>query len=311
VELADKDDSADQSKAMSHSRSWVIAILLMGYGVAGLAGECDKAQKRELKQFFKGRRVTASIDLPLVHLPGGMWVFWNGEYDLETYAESLKHGPASILRGQSSVIKDVRVRGKDILYEVGGGGLMAHWQGPYDKTPAEVRKHGSLVGVAFGRKLTAADCSVESNIRALSGVMDIAGVDAPPPLPGTQTDSAVTTGSGSVGPPVPAGEPGFELISAEVEPTRVRPGESIRLITHFKVTGGSVVEVAESRQLYSGDQGLFSQPRSETTSWPAGVHESTLEFEVPAVAGPGFYRYEVVIQALGQERRKDSLFEIY
>jgi hypothetical protein len=199
----------------------------------------------------------------------------------------------------------------DALISRGENALMADWRGPYDKTPAEASKHGSLVGVAFGRNLTAADCSVESNIRALSGVLEIAGVDAPPPLPATPADSASASESASLGALAPAGEPGFELISAEVEPARVRAGEMIRLITHFRVTGGSFVEVTESRRLYSGGNGLFSQPRSEATAWAAGVHQSTLEFEVPAVATPGIYRYEVVIRALGQEKRKESLFEIY
>jgi hypothetical protein len=292
------------------SRVLAPAVVLLLCGSLALAAECSGDQKKKLERFFEGRRVTAKIDLPLVHTPGGLWVFWNGEYDLESYAESLKHGPASILRGQTSTIKDVRVRGKEILYGVGGGGLMKHWKGPYDQSPEQARKHGSLVSVTFGRKLTAADCSVESNVRALSGVLEIAGMEAPAPLPSTPA-AAGTSGSASVSAPAPPEESGFELISAAVEPARVRPGESVRLVTHFRVNGSTLVEVSESRQLYLQGQGLFSQPRVAAASWTAGVHQSVLAFQVPAGAPTGVYRYAVSVRALGRQHDKEALFEIY
>ena len=94
-----------------------ISVLLLACRTGAPAQECSQEQKNKLREFFRGRTVTAKIDLPLVQSPGGLWVFWNGQYDLDTYAESLKHGPASILRGQSSTIKEVRVRGKESLYD--------------------------------------------------------------------------------------------------------------------------------------------------------------------------------------------------
>jgi hypothetical protein len=289
-----------------------VSALLLACGAGGLAQECSDAQRNKLKEFFRGRLVTAKIDLPLVQSPGGLWVFWNGQYDIETYAESFKHGPASILRGQSSSIKDVRVRGKEILYDVGGRGLLAHWKGPYDKTPEEVYKHGSLVSVTFGRKLSAADCSIESNIRALSGVLEIAGVDAPPPFSGiSAAPEEATPKSAKAVDSAPKGASGCELISAEAQPNRLHVGETIRLIAHLSVSGDSPVEVTELRQIYFEGQGLFSQPREATSSWEAGVHQSTLTFAVPDVAKPGIYRYEVLVRGPGAEQRKGTLFEIY
>lgn len=288
-----------------------VSALLLSCG-AGLAQECSEAQKDKLQEYFRGRIVTAKIDLPLVHYPGGLWVFWNGQYDIDTYAESLKHGPASILRGQSSSIKEVRVRGKEILYDVGGRGLVAHWKGPYNKTPEEVRKHGSLVSVTFGRKLTAADCSIESNIRALSGVLEIAGVDAPPPpsgIPAAPEEASPKSAKTVDG--ARKESSGCELISAEAQPNRVRVGETIRLIAHLSVSGDSPVEVTELRQIYFEGQGLFSRPREATSSWEAGVHQSALTFAVPDVAKPGLYRYEVLVRGPGAEQRKGTLFEIY
>jgi hypothetical protein len=289
---------------------------LLASPAAHAEASCSREQKKDLERFFEGRTVTAKIGLPLVNYPGGMWVFWNGDYDLGAYAEALRMGPVAIVAGQSAPIKKIKVNKKYIQVWVNGAGLHYSWKGPYQMSAAQAYKNGSKVYVSLGGGvIDPAFCNIETMVRALVGVMDISGAsqylepvqettpDLPQAIAGTEEDSSVQE----------ATDPQLMLVSAEVSPTRIRPGESIELTVYFRVEGlaaSQVMEITELRQLYLSDQALFSVPRSTTGKWGNGLHHTSLEMTIPGKAEPGVYTFAITLESSSNMLSKDALFVV-
>ena len=133
---------------------WIalLAALLIAFAfptIAAAAGpapsDCTDAQKKELERYLVGRSITAKIDLPVVNNPG-LWVYWNGQYNVQSYAESLEFAPAAVLQGESARIDSLRITGNWIGVNVNGNGVhpVNNQQAKYfNMSREELSRHGS------------------------------------------------------------------------------------------------------------------------------------------------------------------------
>ena len=292
----------------------------------GQTGPCTKEQQRQVESFLEGRTATAKIDLPLDN-HAGLWVYWNGEFDVELYAQSLTKAPVSVPRGRAGTIVDVSFGRNEINVDVNGRGTYVNSRAAerVQVSPEEAYRMGSRIAVTFGRRLTEQDCRIESVVLALDGVVAIAGAEAIveraaraagllPPAPTAETVGRVPAAADrpAATTPTPA-QPNVALLAAEVQPMELAPGDEVKLSVHFQLAGlapGTTTSVLEERQLYFQDRPLFSDARSATRSWPDGTHTTTFSFQFPESASAGVYRFVVSIQTLGQTLEKDAAFVV-
>jgi hypothetical protein len=301
---------------------WAALLIAFAFPTTAAAGspaqsDCTDAQKKELERYLVGRTITAKIDLPVVNYPG-LWVYWNGQYDVESYAESLEFAPAAVLQGESARIDSLRITGSWIGVNVNGNGMhpVNNQQAKLSSmSREELFRRGSQVAVTFGRDLTESDCRIESVLRALSGVMDVAGTgadDPEPDLPGTLIGPSGTGGAvGGESPGVSIAT--LRLITARVLPTVFKPGTGVQLNVSFEVAGlaaNELLEVVEERQLFFEGRPLFSAPRSGTSRWGNGSQATTLEFRFPDSAAPGIYIFLVTLRAADSEFHGAALFQV-
>lgn len=75
-----------------------------------------------LRRAFEGRMVRVKIDMPGTH--EGVDIHWGKEQplDVKSYAQRLKNNPVAVARGDSILVTIVRVKSKNIEFQLGGGG---------------------------------------------------------------------------------------------------------------------------------------------------------------------------------------------
>ncbi len=84
---------------------------------------CAFAQdEAALRRFFEGRTVRVKIDMP--GSQEGVDVRWRqqAELDMKAYSQRLKKYPVSIANGDSVIVTMVRLKSKNIEFQLGGGG---------------------------------------------------------------------------------------------------------------------------------------------------------------------------------------------
>lgn len=106
-------------------------------------------------------------------------------------------------------------------------------------------------------------------------------------------------------------KPKVEVLTASVQPARVRAGEQVDLVIHYRVSGipeGTIFEAVEHRTLLSGDKKLtfFKDPINRTQ----GSFTSTKKIRVPAGTEPGVYRFLARVVFAGSESKTEAIFEV-
>ncbi len=282
----------------------VVAAVLMAPVIAQAGkGGALKQQVAALQAEFVGKQIVAKIDLPVVR---SLYVFPNGDFDEQRYYKRVKKFPPRLVRGDRAELRKLVVEKDRIALCINRCGLPKMAVSGGTKYISGGKKAGARIEIEFGRPVTADDLRTEVVLAAVANVIDIEGVSFAPAAPttATQTASGAAWNSGA--------QPVAELLSAEVEPTEVRPGETVALIAHFEVSG--VVEgelpVTLVRQLSLDDAPLLSPAHSETGSWANGRHSSRMEMPVPASAGAGVYSFEITLRGGAVEERKTALFVV-
>lgn len=250
---------------------------------------------------LEGRAVTAKIDLPLHK---GMLVYGNGEIDFAVYRVKLESLGSSIRRYERARITQVKKKGDQLQIRLNSGGRTPGLAGRKELRwilPEQMNSQGTTILVDYGRPPTEADMQPASVARVLRDVLEIDGVSAPPAV------------ASSAAPATPDPPPGARILSVEARPSRVARGKELDLAVHFEVKGASTGQplgVTISRQLYRGEETLFSAPRTQQGHWAAGVHSAHFAFTVPSSAGAGFYRFKAWVSHNGNEEAVEALFEV-
>ncbi len=75
-----------------------------------------------LKSFFEGKQVRVKIDMPATH--NGIDINYRGTppLDFKSYSQRLKNYGASLRNGDSVMVTAIRLKGKNIEFQLGGGG---------------------------------------------------------------------------------------------------------------------------------------------------------------------------------------------
>jgi hypothetical protein len=94
----------------------LLAIILSLTFVASAQTEAD------LKQYFEGRHVTLKIDVPATKDGVNVYPERAQPLDYSEYATRLKRSGTSIRRGESVMITKIKVKGKHVEFQLGGGG---------------------------------------------------------------------------------------------------------------------------------------------------------------------------------------------
>lgn len=76
-----------------------------------------------LRRYFEGRTVVAQIDMPGTSKGVDVWPARDVQLDGPEYAERLRRHGAAIAVGQPAVVTRVKVKGKHIEFQLGGGGF--------------------------------------------------------------------------------------------------------------------------------------------------------------------------------------------
>lgn len=111
----------------------------------------------------------------------------------------------------------------------------------------------------------------------------------------------------------PAASAAVALLGVELQPTEVRRGGKVAVITRYEVSGliGAATQpVTEERQIYFEGAPLFKQPNTVTSDRRNGRSETTFEFTLPAAAEAGVYTVEVTLRASGTESIQKVLFVV-
>ena len=237
-----------------------------------------------------------------------MVVYPNGELDARIYRKKLTGRGVSVHRFETARLRDVLVKDKRIEVKINYGGLGGRvgGRGPTGSS-SDYSKLGTTIRIEFGRKLTSQDLDPAIVVSALRSIIEIDGFSAPAVQPAQ--DPAVQ-------PPAPAttfAVPEVSLQGIEVQPPKVAPGETVRLIMLIGVkgmVGENRIEVAEERQVFLDGRPLFSAPRVETAAWGNGTHTRSREFAIPAAAPPGVYTFKATVRSGAGVDSKEAVFVV-
>lgn len=293
------------------SMKWigVCALLWVGAAPHVLAGGLDD-QEKQLNRIFGDKPITAKIDLPLIR---SVYVTPQGNVDQERYRKRLLKRPPSILQGEAAKLTKIIVK-KDVVHVlINRGGVPGFSMGPGSKVIGNKKKVGSRIEIEFGRKVEPQDLTQEMLLTAVSSVIAIEGFQAPveQARPDEVFDTTTPVTSGPV--ETPAADIAVALLSAEVQPLKLRPGQQVSLMTVLEVSGlasGDELDVTLTRQLLFDGQPLFSEPRVARERWGNGRHTSTFNFDLPQAAAPGVYTYVTRITQPTETEEKETLFVI-
>jgi hypothetical protein len=247
-----------------------------------------------------GRLVTAKIDLPLRK---GMVVYSNGEIDFAVYRTKLEALGSSIRRHERAQITKIKRKSDHIRVRLNKGGKGGHVNKKALRwiIPELMNSKGTTIHIIYDHSPTEQDLRPERIAHVLRDVLEIKGIRS---TPATQPRPAV------VEPPVSSGA---TLVSIEARPSRVISGQSLNLTVHFEVEGATTerpLSLTIIRQLYRGDNPLFSAPKTQQGYWAAGLHSSNFSLTVPPTTSPGVYRFKAWLSYGGKEDVREALFEV-
>lgn len=108
-----------------------------------------------------------------------------------------------------------------------------------------------------------------------------------------------------------SGQPNIKIVSATAQPAVVRRGSELELLISYELHGvdlGSGLEIAETRELISGDDRLavFNATRSRKP----GLYTSSHKIQVTESTKPGRYTYRAEIRLNGTVSEASSVFEV-
>ncbi len=96
--------------------SSLLTVILLTALVASAQTEAD------LKRHFEGRHVTLKIDMPATKDGVNVYPERAQPFDYSEYATRLKRHGASIRRGETVMITKIKVKGRHVEFQLGGGG---------------------------------------------------------------------------------------------------------------------------------------------------------------------------------------------
>ncbi len=102
----------------------------------------------------------------------------------------------------------------------------------------------------------------------------------------------------------------LKLFGVSVEPNRVRPGSSIKLMVTYRVEGkgGGVTQVNERRSIIHEGRLLTSLEASMSRA--VGTHQSSQPLSVPHDIEPGLYELSVDLETMGSRSTQTALFQV-
>jgi len=267
-----------------------------------------------LNKHFK--EIDATVRIPLPFSKVNMFrveVSTDGELDMALYRKRLGISDVSFQPGDHVRRLFFKPKPKEGALAVS----LLRKNSPYPK---------AVLGIMFGHKLRAEDVTRENVVRALSGILDIEGESVT--IDSAFDAAALEALLEEVPSSVPAGLPGtaaperrpsaeplkpvLTVLSAEVEPVRVRRGERFEMILHFEIAGvqsGRALPLTEERQIFFGDRALLPSVVTTTADWGSGRHSTHESLKLPGNAPLGVYRLEVTVRGAGGEQTAEALFE--
>ena len=248
-----------------------------------------------------GRMATAKIDLPLRM---GMVVYSDGAIDFAVYRTKLESLGTSIHRYENAQITEVEIEDDQINVRLnqGGKGGLVHKGHLKFILPEQMNRQGTTIYIKYGRQVTGQDFRPEKLAYALRDVLEIQGLGISS-VSQPQQETMVTSNQASRA----------TLLSVEVQPSRTVSGQEVDLSVHFEVEGATTqnpLSLTIGRQLYKGDQPLFSATRTQQGYWAAGVHSAHFSLRVPNSTAPGVYRFKAWLSYAGKEYAREALFEV-
>jgi hypothetical protein len=104
----------------------ITPALLFGQSEAGLRGH------------FEGKHVTVKIDMPATKDGVDVYPFTPRPLDLKDYSRRIKNSGAALKKGDSVIVTEVKVKEKNIEFQLGGGGFGTFGDdtGGYISTPS-------------------------------------------------------------------------------------------------------------------------------------------------------------------------------
>lgn len=96
-------------------------VILAGC-LAGLASPAFAQSEADLKQFFEGKSVRVKIDMPATQQGIDVYPDARRPIDMAQYSQRLKTFGVSIRNGDSVMVTQVRVKDKNIEFQLAGGG---------------------------------------------------------------------------------------------------------------------------------------------------------------------------------------------
>jgi len=284
-------------------------MLIVGCGVTVVAGDSLKKGEAHLNKLFKGKTITAKMDLPLIR---SVYVTPEGSIDQARYRKRLVKQDPSILLGETAELRKIKVKSDVVHVLINGGGMSGFTMGPGSKLLTSRKKAGSRIEIEFDRKLTMQDLTQEMLLKAVSKVISIQGFEAV--AVDARPDETFSLDSPPKTTPAPvASQLHVSILAAEVEPLKPRPGQTISLITSFEISGlasGQTRSIAIGRQLIFQGKPLFSNELVNRGSYGNGHHKATFQMTLPTSASPGVYTYITQIREPQNSEQKETLFVI-
>ena len=262
-----------------------------------------KKALKELRSHFDGKSFVARAPLPI---SGGsrLPVSPDGTVDREIYLRQLAYSQ---------------------LFSAGESGASIYFGAKPDKgrllvglVPHEKKYNYGLLSIEFGRPLAVDDLRPEVVVRAISRLVEIEGEPQPDDFDAAAIRSLVELAEGSsptapiasAAPPSPLKPLIVSLLAAEVEPSRLAPGETLHLRTVFELEGGpgSSVAVRTQYQILKNGQPVHAEPIRRSSDLPLGRQTISSELPIPTDAPDGVYTVTFRASWEGGEAEKSAIF---
>lgn len=103
---------------ISMLRRYFLIALVLAFGASAVSAQSEA----ELKRRFEGRFVTLKIDMPATKDGVNVYPERAQPLNYSSYAARIKQAGASIRRGESVMVTKVKVKGRHVEFQLGGGG---------------------------------------------------------------------------------------------------------------------------------------------------------------------------------------------
>jgi len=110
---------------------------------------------------------------------------------------------------------------------------------------------------------------------------------------------------------IPSGDASIRILGVAVDPSRVAPGDEIRLIITYNVSGpptGVSLNVVEQRTILAAGEILTTLTATFTRQ--AGTHESTQPLRIPDTLEPGIFEFQASLLNAGVAHEGSALFQV-